>query len=95
MFSQSKDQSAISKLNFSIFGETGETESVFTIAGRNFPVKVGAVGIRATMKPNENLELYSKIGLGYSQKQTSKILSTTFYVKTYYNSESLSESDLL
>ena len=27
-------------LTYSFFGETGETESVFTIGGRSFPIKV-------------------------------------------------------
>ncbi len=57
-------------LTYSFFGETGETESAFTIAGRNFPVKVGSVGLKATYQPTEKLKLYSRAGIGYSQKQT-------------------------
>ena len=57
-------------LTYSFFGETGETESAFTIAGRNFPVKVGSVGLKATYQPTEKLNLYSRAGIGYSQKQT-------------------------
>ena len=56
-------------LTFSFFGETGETESAFTIAGRNFPVKVGSVGLKATTSL-QTIELYSRAGIGYSQKQT-------------------------
>ena len=56
-------------LSFSFFGETGETESVFTIAGRNFPVRVGSVGLKAALNPNQNVTFYSRIGIGYSQKQ--------------------------
>ncbi len=57
-------------LTFSFFGETGETESAFTIAGRNFPVKVGSVGLKAVYQPTNQLKLYSRAGIGYSQKQT-------------------------
>ena len=41
-------------LTFSFFGETGETESAFTIAGRNFPVKVGSVGLKAVYQQQTN-----------------------------------------
>ena len=57
-------------LTFSFFGETGETESAFTIAGRNFPVKVGSLGLKATYQPFDQMKLYSRAGIGYSQKQT-------------------------
>ena len=57
-------------LTYSFFTETGETESSFTIGGRNFPVRVGAVGLKATYNPNINITFYSKAGLGYSQKQS-------------------------
>ena len=39
---------------YSFFAETGETESDFTIAGRNFPVRVGSVGLKAMFNPNKN-----------------------------------------
>ena len=58
------------KLTYSFFGETGETEDSFTIAGRNFPVKVGSVGLKATYHPTENINFYSRFGIGYSPKQT-------------------------
>ena len=58
------------KLSFTIFTETGETEDSFTIAGRNFPVKVGSVGLKASLKPNERLNFYSRFGIGYSPKQS-------------------------
>ena len=55
---------------FSLFSETGETETDFTIAGRNFPVKVGSVGIKAIYENDKFLTFYSRIGIGYSPKQT-------------------------
>ena len=58
------------KITFSFFGETGETEDSFTIAGRNFPVKVGSLGLKATYQPSEGLSIYSRAGIGYSPKQT-------------------------
>ena len=57
-------------LTYSFFGETGETESAFTIAGRNFPVKVGSVGLKANLQASENFYIYSRLGIGYSPKQT-------------------------
>ena len=57
-------------LTYSFFGETGETESAFTISGRNFPVRVGSVGIKALYQPSNNLFFYSRVGIGYSPKQT-------------------------
>ncbi len=56
--------------SFSFFGETGETESDFTISGRNFPVRIGSVGLKMTYNSNENLAFYSRVGIGYSPKQT-------------------------
>ena len=56
-------------LSFSFFTETGETEDS-TIAGRNFPVKVGSVGLKARLKSNERLNFYSRFGIGYSPKQS-------------------------
>ena len=32
-------------ISYSLFGEGGETESVFIIDGRNFPVKIGSIGV--------------------------------------------------
>ena len=72
--SDTKAQSEVEQnslpMSFSFFGETGETESVFTIAGRNFPVKVGSVGLKAALNPSQNVTFYSRLGIGYSQKQT-------------------------
>ena len=47
------------KIIYSFFAETGETEDSFTISGRNFPVKVGSVGLKANFQPYENFYLYS------------------------------------
>ncbi len=58
------------KITYSLFGETGETEDSFTIAGRNFPVKVGSVGLKANFQISERFNVYSKAGIGYSPKQT-------------------------
>ena len=58
------------EITYSFFGETGETEDSFTIAGRNFPVKVGSVGLKIKFKPNERLNFYSRFGIGYSPKQS-------------------------
>ena len=58
------------KITYSFFGETGETEDSFTIAGRNFPVKVGSVGLKANFQPSQNFNVYSRAGIGYSPKQT-------------------------
>ena len=57
------------KITYSFFAETGETEDSFTIAGRNFPVKVGSVGLKANFQPHKNFYLYSRAGIGYSPKQ--------------------------
>ncbi len=57
-------------VNFSFFTETGETESNFTISGRNFPVRVGSVGLKATLNPSNNIKIYSRLGIGYSPKQS-------------------------
>ena len=69
LFSETKSGKANNTVSYSFFGETGETESVFTIAGRNFPIKVGSVGLKASLTPQENIEFYSRAGIGYSQKQ--------------------------
>ena len=57
-------------VSYSFFGETGETESIFTIAGRNFPVRIGSVGLKAAVKPTNNIDLYTRFGIGYSPKQS-------------------------
>ena len=57
-------------ISFSFFGETGETEDSFTIAGRNFPVKVGSVGLKAKYNLSNKINLYTRAGIGYSPKQT-------------------------
>ena len=51
-------------LTYSFFGETGETESAFTIAGRNFPVKVGSLGLKATYQPTDQLKFILRLELG-------------------------------
>ena len=61
--------SALDDISFSLFAEGGETESVFVIDGRSFPVKIGSVGLRASISPSEHITAYTKIGIGYSQKQ--------------------------
>ena len=58
------------KTTFSFFAETGETENSFTIAGRNFPVKIGSIGLKASYQINENFKIYSRAGIGYSPKQS-------------------------
>ena len=58
------------KITYSLFGETGETEDSFTIAGRNFPVKVGSVGLKANFQISERFNVYSRAGIGYSPKQS-------------------------
>ena len=58
------------KFTYSFFGETGETQDSFTIASRNFPVKVGSVGLKVTYQPTQNINFYSRFGIGYSPKQT-------------------------
>jgi hypothetical protein len=57
-------------LSYSFFAEGGETESVFEIDGRSFPVKIGSLGLKGTMSPNETTNIYGKLGFGYSQKQS-------------------------
>ena len=57
-------------VSYSLYAEGGETESVFVIDGRNFPVKIGAVGLKATISPNIFSNAYGKVGFGYSQKQS-------------------------
>ena len=42
----------------------------FTIAGRNFPVKVGSVGLKVKLSTSKNYNIYSRAGIGYSPKQT-------------------------
>ena len=59
LFSETQYSKVNNTISYSFFGETGETESVFTIAGRNFPVKVGSVGLKAALMPNENIEFYN------------------------------------
>ncbi len=61
---------SLADLNYSFFAEGGETETVFIIDGRSFPVKVGSVGLKAAIKSGTNSELYAKAGFGYSQKQS-------------------------
>jgi hypothetical protein len=58
------------EVSYSFFADGGETESVFIIDGRNFPVQIGSVGLKASFLPSESTELYGKVGLGYSQKQS-------------------------
>ena len=58
------------KVSYSLYGEGGETESVFIIDGRNFPVKVGSVGLKASISPDMFSNVYGKLGFGYSQKQS-------------------------
>jgi hypothetical protein len=70
IWAQKSDYEQISSINYSFFGETGETESAFTIAGRNFPVRVGSVGLKALYKPQRNLSIYGRAGIGYSPKQS-------------------------
>ncbi len=65
------------KITYSFFTETGETEDSFTISGRNFPVKVGSVGLKANFQPYENFYLYSRAGIGYSPKQTVSAFNFT------------------
>ena len=60
----------INSINYSFFAETGETESDFTISGRNFPVKVGSVGLKVNYQSNNLVNLFSRVGIGYSPKQT-------------------------
>jgi hypothetical protein len=57
-------------VSYSIFAEGGDTESVFIIDGRNFPVKVGSLGLKASISPSRNFDVYGKVGFGYSQKQS-------------------------
>ena len=57
-------------VSYSFFADGGETESVFIIDGRNFPVQIGSVGLKASISPNLSTKLYGKVGLGYSQKQS-------------------------
>lgn len=70
VLTETKDSELNNKISYSFFGETGETESSFTIAGRNFPVKVGSVGLKATITPIRSVEIYTRLGIGYSPKQT-------------------------
>jgi hypothetical protein len=69
IFAEQNNKSALNDVSYSFFAEGGETESVFIIDGRNFPVKVGSVGIKANIEPAKNTNLYGKLGFGYSQKQ--------------------------
>ena len=57
------------RLDYSFFIESGETESVFVIDGRNFPVKIGATGLKVNSKINATTNVYGKLGIGYSPKQ--------------------------
>ena len=57
-------------LDYSFFAEGGETESVFVIDGRNFPVKIGSVGLKASIAQSSDSVVYGKAGFGYSQKQS-------------------------
>ena len=66
-------------LSYSMFAEGGETESVFVIDGRSFPVKVGSVGLKAWLNQGENSEIYGKFGFGYSQKQN--VSAFDFYLE--------------
>jgi hypothetical protein len=58
------------KVSYSLYAEGGETESVFVIDGRNFPVKIGSLGLKASISPIVNTEVFGKVGFGYSQKQS-------------------------
>ena len=69
-FSEPAKLNSYNPIPFSFFGETGETETVFKIAGRAFPIKVGSVGLKATFNPNKNAKIYSRFGIGYSPKQS-------------------------
>ena len=60
----------LDKVSYSLFAEGGETESVFIIDGRNFPVRIGSIGLKATLSPDSVTNLYGKAGFGYSQKQS-------------------------
>jgi hypothetical protein len=70
MIIQSISAVCASEVSYSFFAEGGQTESVFVIDGRNFPVKIGSAGLKATMSPSNNFDLYGKVGFGYSQKQS-------------------------
>ena len=61
---------SLNGVSYSLYAEGGETESVFIIDGRNFPVKIGSVGVKALMSPGKNTSVYGKAGFGYSQKQS-------------------------
>ena len=69
--SMAEESPSLSSKNlfYSFYAEGGETESVFIIDGRNFPVKIGSVGIKANISPAENTNIFGKVGFGYSQKQ--------------------------
>lgn len=56
-------------VSYSLYAEGGETESVFVIDGRSFPIKIGSVGLKASLSPANGTNIYGKIGFGYSQKQ--------------------------
>ena len=60
----------VNKVSYSLYADGGETESVFVIDGRSFPVKLGAVGLKASISPSVNTEVFGKVGFGYSQKQS-------------------------
>ena len=62
--------SDFNRVTYSLFAEGGETESVFIIDGRNFPVKIGSVGVKASSSSNNLTDYYGKAGFGYSQKQS-------------------------
>lgn len=75
------------RISYSLFTEGGETDSVFVIDGRSFPVKIGSVGLKGSMEVDNNIDVYGKIGFGYSQKQdvsaydfnlSGSIFSTSF-----------------
>ena len=84
--SQAETSPKYNKIIYSFFTETGETESDFTIAGRNFPVKVGSVGIKATYNPTNSITFYTRAGIGYSQKQTVSALNFNVSGSVFANS---------
>ena len=67
---RAEDRTTLDDLNYSFFIEGGETESVFVIDGRNFPVKIGSVGLKASLSSKLDTDVYGKVGFGYSQKQS-------------------------
>ena len=40
------------------------------IDGRSFPIKIGSVGLKGEIDVDNDIDVYGKIGFGYSQKQS-------------------------